>query len=298
VYLAVGVVASQIGRLFRGESDNGAFAWAYGDDTIVESKDAQLTMECFERIGLIINEDKSFYTPVPGYRESCGEEYYKGLCMTSVYYPRFPVLGQVNPISLRADRLFNDSYRGKLDDSTTMLIDLQKKLFPISVSAARFVWCIVKQAHPKMTSSPYGYTCPDLWDVDDTGLRRIPKRYHFVGVNVFRTLRICGKDYNVKLGAERTLISDCVESEAVIQEARKDTYHYAPYVAYDGRAEYTKTEVECYEMYKYMYFLKHGPSYNSALDRLLGVTQPFQPISSFYGRRRMAWRLQLVDLTK
>jgi hypothetical protein len=298
VYLATGVVASRIGRLFRGEDDNGAFAWAYGDDTIVESKDAQLTMECFERIGLIINESKSFCAPVPGYRESCGEEYYKGICTTSVYYPRFPVLGTVNPITLKPDRLFNDSYRGKLDDSTTMLIDLQKKLFPISVTAARFVWCIVKQAHPKMTSSPYGYTCPDLWDVDDTGKIRTPKRFYPVSVNIFRTLRIGGHDVNVKTGTEKTLISDSVEDETVVQLAKRDTYHYAPYVAYDGKASYTEAEVECYEMYKYMYFLKHGPSYSSPLDRLLGVTQPFQPISSFYGKRRMAWRLQLVDLAK
>lgn len=299
VYKAIGLVASQIGTLFRGEEPSTAFSWAYGDDTIVKSVDAQLTIECFEAIGLIINESKSFTTQSPGYRESCGEEYCRGEVMTSVYYPRFPVLGTLEPIKLQADRLFNDSYRGKIDDSTTMLIDLQKKLFPLSVEAARFVWCIVKQAHPKMTTSPYGYTCPDLWDIDDCGIVRKPHAFHLATVNVYRRLRICGRDVNVLYQSRPEWVDNgCVEDDELVRYAKYDTYHYASYIAYDGKKSYTELEIRIYEMYKYMYFLKNGPSYNSSLDRLLGVTQPFPPISTFYGKRRMAWRLQLIDLTK
>lgn len=53
----------------------------YGDDIIIEQKYASILMETLEFNGFIPNESKSFgwQTPSPGFRESCGGEYYCGI---------------------------------------------------------------------------------------------------------------------------------------------------------------------------------------------------------------------------
>jgi hypothetical protein len=123
-------------------------AWAYGDDSIVSTEAYDVALYFFRALGLIINEDKSYAKG--GYRESCGEEYLYSIPVTSLYYPRFPVVGTISRtgISLDQERIYNDSYRGKLDNSVTMLIDLQKKIYPITDEAAVFIAAIVQSAAP------------------------------------------------------------------------------------------------------------------------------------------------------
>lgn len=291
IYKAIGLAASRVARLFTYGSDDTAFAWAFGDDTIVKSEDVQTVIEFFEGLGLKINQDKSFYEPDGGYRESCGEEYYHGLTMTTLYYPRFPVIGTVNPISF-APRLYRDAYRGKIDDSTTMVIDLQHKLFNVSIAAAQFLAAVVRCAIPKMTTSLYGSPSPDLWGLDDLGQARTPKRYQILHGGI-RFINLWGTWYQAHSCPSVLLPMESKVSDDVLAEAKRDTYHYAPYIAYDGSGirPFDKT---LYDVYRYMSYLKEGPRYNSELDRLLGVSSPYPSYAEVFGKRRMAWRYTLV----
>lgn len=307
VYKAIAKAASRLQCRMEGRCEDEAFAWAYGDDTIVYTHDVPIVSEFFANLGLIINQDKSFGEGTT-YRESCGKEYYNGVEMTSLYYPRFPVLGEFHKTKVSLDSpIYHDEYRGKLDNSATMLIDLQKKLFPVSYPAARLVALVVKEAYPRMTFSRAGVECPDLWDYDDLGETRVPQAYG-IGVEI-SNLHIYGDLEKPEVpGGSRTpalpwcmeirravvKLDDVLVPEVVQDLAKLDTYHYAAYVAYEGATKYSDLEIRIWEMYKYKHFLKYGPSYSTPLDELLGISQAPMPLSQMFGMKRMAWRLQLI----
>jgi hypothetical protein len=294
VYKALALAGSECARLFRGEDPSGAFGWAYGDDTICYSEDVREVIQFFQGAGLVINESKSFWETGPfQYRESCGEEYINGINVSSVYFPRFPILGTWTKGHLTLSRsLYNDEYRGKIDDATTMLIDLQHKLFGASYRASRLLWLVIKEAIPFMTSSGHGEICPDLWAYDDQGRpAREPKRF---GIGrVHPTLKV-GDRVITRPEVVRAFVPlDGEVPELVRQASSAETLHYASYVAYDGR-EYTALERAVYDVYRYQRFLKYGPRYASELDRVLGISMAEPPISQYFGKRRMAWRLQAL----
>lgn len=51
---------------------------AFGDDLVVESRYAHDVVDALTHYGLMVNNQKSFTSCTPGFRESCGEDYYKG----------------------------------------------------------------------------------------------------------------------------------------------------------------------------------------------------------------------------
>jgi hypothetical protein len=280
VALAGGRLCADCGVLSHEEVDAGTTA--YGDDTICPSIVADTVIDFFDAVGLVINRDKSFFADEP-YRESCGEEYWNGVVMTSLYFPRFPVLGSISGERCTFSQdSYRDEYRGKIDNAVTMVIDLQKKIYRVSYEAARFLYSIVKLAYPTMTSSRVGEVCPDLWEYDDLGETRPPQTFEFV-------------DVEGKWRKERQLRkADKVVPERVLRAAQLDTYHMSPYVAYDGKEKYSDLELRLYDLYRYQEFLKSGPRYNSDLDRLLGITQRPMPISQMFGKTRLAWRKELI----
>lgn len=50
----------------------------FGDDCIVPTPCAPLFMEVCTKVGFIVNREKSFFDPEPGFRESCGGDYLRG----------------------------------------------------------------------------------------------------------------------------------------------------------------------------------------------------------------------------
>lgn len=67
----------------------------YGDDCIVPKEWASEVINVLNRIGFLVNKDKS-YLEGP-YRESCGKEYYKGVDVTPLYYRIGKVEAQLTP---------------------------------------------------------------------------------------------------------------------------------------------------------------------------------------------------------
>jgi len=50
----------------------------FGDDCILPTEDAKAFMAIAESVGFLVNKEKSFYDPGPGFRESCGGDYLRG----------------------------------------------------------------------------------------------------------------------------------------------------------------------------------------------------------------------------
>jgi hypothetical protein len=263
-------------------------AWAYGDDSLIASDAAEIAVHILNTIGININTDKSYWTGP--YRESCGKEYWKETEVTSEYFPRFPVLGlwTGNGVLLQAST-YRDEYRGKIDNSLTLLIDLQKKLFHIDYDASRLVASIVKAAYPKMTTSVAGTVCNDLWDVCDSNITRPvrgfeietrPGKYHFqdtkhwVPVNPLIGISGSNLDTFNRLHNLDTLHCQACEVYQPAQGTCPETYR------------------RTWEYWKYVTFLQSGPRYANELDRLLGITQAPVSLQEFIGVKRLELKVK------
>jgi hypothetical protein len=263
-------------------------AWAYGDDSLVASEAAEIAVHILATIGININTDKSYWSGP--YRESCGKEYWKGTDVTSEYFPRFPVLGSWagNRVLLQAST-YRDEYRGKIDNSLTLLIDLQKKLFHLDYDAARLVASIVKAAYPKMTSSVAGTVCNDLWDVCDSNITRPVRGYK---------IETCAGKYRF-LDTKRWVSIDPMTGfsgsnlDTFNRLHSLDTLHcQAVEVYYPAQGTCPETYRRTWEYWKYITFLQSGPRYASDLDRLLGITQAPVSLQEFIGVKRLELRVK------
>jgi hypothetical protein len=271
-------------------TDESGYAWAYGDDTIVSSEAADVAITFFEALGLKINVDKS-YSSGP-FRESCGADYYNGINMSSLYYPRFPVIGNIagDKVTLYT-RAYRDNYRGKIDNSLTMLIDLQKKVFPISYDAARFLASIITAAYPKVTYSEAGSICTDLWDYVDAGKnRRFPTKYRIEHTGD----RFIPRVDNFSFVKDGEALSDAPGDvrEKFIRAHQLDTLHCYPVVVHKDKRSYTPLQVLLYDWYRYTRFLKHGPAYSDPLLQLLQVSDKPMSISEFFGELSLSFRMK------
>jgi hypothetical protein len=282
VYKAIAQAAAEFVDAVSGSTH--AFAWAYGDDVIINSEAAATAVEWYEALGLKINESKSFWSSDHLYRESCGKEYYKGIDVSTVAFPRFPIVGSLYPKVTLNTKAYNDEYRGKIDSSLTMLIDLEKKLFPYSKDAAYLVLEVLKAADKRLTTSLPGSDSTDPWGYIDTGLP--------VSLHAYDLVR-CSMRISWMTIDKRTLCLpiDLPYEEAVRTElerlANLDKFHSCPKVRYVepvGTAEDVLRRA-VYDVYRYQHFLQYGPSYDSELDRLLGVSSKPISYAEFYGKK-------------
>lgn len=266
-----------------------AFAWAYGDDVIINSEAAETATEWYSALGLKINESKSFWSKDHLYRESCGKEYYQGIDVSTVSFPRFPIVGSLTPKVILSKKAVNDEYRGKIDSSLTMLISLEKKLFPYSKDAAYLVLDILKAADRKMTTSLPGSDSTDPWGYIDTGRPVSLRAYKIVRTPKPGTWeeRVPGKGSpsfeSIPLPYDQ---AGCQELERL---ANLDKFHTCPVVRYTEPKGTGDEDLQrrIYDLYRYQNFLQHGPKYESPLDELLGVSSKPMSYAEFYGKKTL-----------
>lgn len=222
VFLAIALLAYRIHGLFTNYEDNCEIPCIYGDDMLVDTNTFDLTCELLTACGLVVNTDKSFAEG--RYRESCGVEYYGDQETTTIYWPR-------KPISL-------DSA-----ESIQSLISLQHKCHEITISgktaykASWYLSTVVRSVIPRMTSSPIGTECDDLWEL----------------VPIFDEVYPPHK--------KGTLVPEDIKRER----------HYTLSQVYDTKVPLKDTRA--LEMYKYYTFLREGPTYSDPLSKLLNVTE-------------------------
>lgn len=286
VYKAIAQAAADYTFLMGGVQQ--PFAWAYGDDVIINSEAATLASEWYESLGLKINSDKSFWSTTHLYRESCGKEYYKGIDLSTVTFPRFPLVGSVTPKVTLSDKTINDEYRGKIDSSLTMLIALEKKLFPYSKDAAYFVLEILRAADKKITTSLPGTDSTDPWGYIDTGKPVTLHAYKIVDLALRHPEHrwLLKRRFDVEPIDMPYNQADC---EELARLANLDKYHSCPKVKFVEPVGTKEDELRrrVYEVYRYQNFLQHGPKYDSELDRLLGVSSAPMSYAEFFGKKTL-----------
>lgn len=81
------VFASIVENVMRRNRDRRAWR-VYGDDIICPSDRAEEVMCRLTQLGFTVNWDKSFISQSPGFRESCGGDYYRGQYCRPVYVSR------------------------------------------------------------------------------------------------------------------------------------------------------------------------------------------------------------------
>jgi hypothetical protein len=256
----------------------------YGDDQVVASEAAELTMEILKALGFIVNESKSFTSG--DYRESCGAEYISGVDVSSYYFPRFPLLGTITKDSyIISNKVFRDSYKDVYIDSMTSLISLQHRLYGVSYGGSRFVLEIVRSASPKMTSSFQGSSNADLWDYDSTYTSRTAPCATFEVLD--------GKYLPHKKRLKKTTVEFSDTEAATVVERR---YKSSPSTKYElGDKKVSDKDLRLFNSYKYRRFLEKGPSYKDPLLKLLGVTDAPITLEQAYGELRLVWGLHETD---
>lgn len=235
----------------------------YGDDCIVPSQWAATCVEWLEALGFIVNESKSFIDKGTSYRESCGTEWYKGINVSSLFWPRRQIVGTIRPSVVLSDTAHLEGWDefSSWYDTTSTLVDLQHKLYSVCDDAAMYVAGVVTAAHPRMTYSTYGSLRGDLWGPEDTS--KI----------VWAPMRKEAKEAFVDLSAVPPYMQRRLFYRSRIKEAR---YEDTPRLLVS---------------YNYGQFLKHGPRYQDDLDRLLGVSLPPISPSQADGKVTLSWSM-------
>lgn len=285
----IALAAVRYYNLFTGGRDDRVAA--YGDDVIVPTEAAQTVIEWFEALGFEVNRDKSYCSPELRYRESCGEEYLNGCCTTTIYYPRFPILGGFSKPKKGSSTLrflpnvHWDGYSEVYIDTLTSLVELQHKLFFLSRRAAAFVADLVREAEPRMTCS---YPPSDFTGQDGN--------VHHSDLFDYR------EDFRCRCAPGRNCVSKrwcCEDLQHNQSVCRGDTepwvrkQHLVPIaIEATGKCDSYRTEEEDYllvKLYNYQQFLKYGPRYATELDRLLGVSEPPISVGKARGSIRIKW---------
>lgn len=258
----------------------------YGDDIIVPTPCAPVVIEWLEALGFVVNHDKSFFDPDHHYRESCGEEYWDGVRVSTVYFPRFPLEGKLGSFSSKARW---DEYRGTYISTMTAMIDLQHKLYNVSMPAAMFLSDLIMAAEPRMTTSTPDEGKDDLWLYESRA-------------------KIFSEPYGewreepvppIWIGREKCATFPRVrpkELKRINVPGRTKETHLTPIV----KSTMTKADVEAYAkkhpmevrlltLYNYSKLLRNGPEYDTPLDRILGVSSKPMDLATAIGELEVVW---------
>lgn len=270
IFWALGKVSIDYAKLYLGTEND--IISVYGDDVVLPDEAADICCQFGELLGFIPNMDKTFFGSMK-YRESCGKEYYEGVDTSCVYFPRSPIEGTLNPLSL-SSRLRREGWPELHNfDSTQQLIGLQHSLYPICFEAAVFVSEIIRDCHPNMTSSPANTDSFDIWAYEDTRKRR--------GIPTADIRHVDWRTIEIKRAQ--------IQTDTLYRECK-----YGARVKYASCDRHEDNEV-LLNLYNYQSFLKHGPSYETPLLELLGVSK--RPISydEAYGNQEVKWGYIDID---
>jgi hypothetical protein len=251
----------------------------YGDDIIVPVMAAETTRDFLGMLGFRLNESKSYWEGK--YRESCGEEYYDGTCVSSIYFPRFAVEGSLGSTPSVSKRTRHDAYNGETTDTTVRMVQLQHRLFMVSDSAARFLAELIQELHPKMTRS-LGYdgsVVPDLW----SHVAR-PRKASSPYAEVIQTESLDPCHLVTKL--TKTSVSF-----RRIQGPEEEGYS-TPIPKYPKLKEDEESR-RIYDIYRYNRFLQEGPRYADPLLKLLRISDPDASYDEVFGKPEIGWILSI-----
>jgi hypothetical protein len=289
VFYAIAKAACNVGRRFRQDSAEPHVS-VFGDDIIVPTIYVDIVIQFLEYFGFIINRDKSFTSTKWKYRESCGEEYLNGISTTSLYYPRFPIVGKYNKgKTTLSKRIYSDGFRGKKEDATSMLIDLQHKLYNVCYPASRFVFELVRSVYPKLTFSQPGSNGTDLWEFGDSTIERKFPRGEFLPSGELHYLPSSVPEFDDY--QTRDLGGKCAELVST-HPSGVDFVHSTPVIKYELSARAKELSDKYFDLFRYYEFLRTGPRYRDKLSKLLNVTEAPATPEMIFGKPVFVWKLR------
>jgi hypothetical protein len=256
--------------------------YVYGDDQVVRTEVFDASCQFAKALGFIVNDSKSYSTG--SFRESCGGDYWDGIDVSSVYYPRFPVEGTISKGKISfSKRLRRDSYRGVYTDSLMRIIDLQHRLYYVCYPAARLLAEVVWGVKPSMTTSHPGTDLSDLWEYDCTSFEGYAPAGEFVE-----------KPNPDKWGKP---IHELKSVRSAVERPRK----LLPVIRWsntiNGKEIKIPSQAErLYDIYKYQEFLRHGPRYEDEWCRLAGVSSPFRTLSEIFAVPVIEWSRSTFEI--
>lgn len=258
ICLAVCIVGTDMTSVFYGQKL--LTPVIFGDDCVVDTRAYECICGVFERLGFVINTDKS-YTSDSSYRESCGAEGVLGYDISTSYWPR---------------KEFN--FYNKRAEMVTSLVSLQHKLFYLSWEAQRFLAGMIRQLSGKRVTDIYpetevlGDSCSIWSEYPDEFLIREPYAtvHHDGNSSKFKNCMVTvSRDaYDAYIHTFGGRVIECgtnlpngmVQFSPACRRETKVTTVYKD-VPYDSALE----------MYYYVQWLKKGPQYEDGLMRLLGI---------------------------
>jgi hypothetical protein len=247
----------------------------YGDDIIIHDSIAYFLVDILETLGFKVNEDKSYIGEIK-YRESCGAEFFNGVDVSSYYFPRFPIVGTIRKSTSFDSRFRIDSFTKELSDTTSSLVSLQQRLYSVCPDASFFVSEVLREGHPKMTTSLVGSRLGDMWGYSCTSVPRL-------GPSGWIEVCRCGYFF-VKRILHKT------KDERLVRSAK-----YLPSTRYKVKWWVSETDRRLLDLYKYNYFLRFGPSYSDPLMELLHVSDPPITESQAFGVPEIVWSLRETE---
>lgn len=287
VFLAIARAAVRICERFGSTSEeyvrigdrNYPVPSVYGDDIILPSACYETLVSILEALGFIVNEAKSFSGDSP-FRESCGSEWYDGVDVSSYYFPRFPILGKLGKDAQVSLHAFRDSRTDEIFDSLSSLVSLQHRLFGVCYPASRFIFEIVRESHPKMTTSQAGTEADDCWDYYE--------QYQLVLAPMSKESRDL---FATTLRQSPSKLPDWVRRRSIY--SMRVTYaDPKPEDLIKRYALESGIVLRCLEVFRYQTFLQNGPKYSDPLLKTLGISDEPVSLAQAFSEPTITWGMR------
>jgi hypothetical protein len=187
----------------------------WGDDTVVDVRVAEATVDVLETLGMKCNREKSYWRG--DYRESCGAEFFRGEEVSTVYWPRRAML-------------YDNAHRA---ETYAMLLDLQHRLWDYPTVATRITKDLQDIAGEDfMSCQPL-----DDWSLPWSPLPTKPK-----------------KVINLNYAWDRMEVKEVKKIEADYMVLKTTVEPEAPHVPVDLHTNPTYRNYLMYKYYEYLRF--------------------------------------------
>lgn len=292
VFLCVDMEAATLVNLFGGNAvsnvDGLALPHIYGDDQVIDASTYETVADIMDILGLHLNKEKTYHDGP--FRESCGGDYYRGVPVQSYYFPRFSLTGSISRSNVTLNNGYRrDGFKNEYITSIDSLVSLQRRLYFACRDASRFIYEVLREAFPKMTTSSPESDTHDCWGYDDTYVEVSAPAGHFIDIHVT-------VEYPLKKhGAMKRHVNWREYSRLVCDQKRRKKFQSGVRLVLKRKpSEY---EVSLFEAYKYSEFLKRGPRYEDPLMELLHVSQRPPRMEDIFGTPEAFAELREIDYT-
>jgi hypothetical protein len=243
IFYLITKAAVHFAQRYEGDFDDTVIV--YGDDILCHTRAYPYVIAFLEKLGFSPNESKSF-SGGPGFRESCGKDFIKGLDVSSPYFPRRPLKNLLS---------FTRTRDGELITTAESLIALQHRLLDVAPEAAQYVELFIRDQVPGLGCALVGTQTLDLWGYDTVycGCRYIPE-------GEWETKRTVQHIAGLEWVKEKRILKRAV----VKDDVHRVNLQLRPSI--EVQPGFTNDEILYHE------YLAKGPFYATSLDRQLGIS--------------------------